>query len=198
MSKEKDPFKKLYVNILKNGVTQDKNGEWNQITSSTNRKRMQETDWVPPKIIVSPIDLENKWHEQDGRCHWTGMEMDLGLLFNDHEDHAPMHPLAPSVDKINPNGNYEYDNIVICIRMMNFGRSTYSFEKFHEIMTKVTESLISTATAPDYIKKYFLQKQQQENMQKQIESVKPPEISWEDIFFINPKLKEMFVQKQVT
>jgi hypothetical protein len=27
-------------------------------------------------------------------------------------------------------------------------------------------------------------------MQKQIESVKKPEITWDDVFFINPKLKE--------
>jgi hypothetical protein len=192
VTREKDPFKKLYVNILKNGVTQDKNGEWNQITSSNNRKRMEEKDWNPPKILISAIDLENKWHEQDGKCHWTGMEMDLGLLFNDHEDHYPMHPLAPSVDKVNPEGNYEYDNIVLCVRMMNLGRSTYSFDKFYEVMKKITESLISNKTSPEYIKKYFIQKQQQENMKKQMESIKKPEITWEDIFFINPKLKKSF------
>jgi hypothetical protein len=193
MSKEKDPFKKLYINILKNGVTQDENGEWNQITSSVNRKRMQETNWIPPKIILTPIDLENKWHEQNGKCHWTGMEMDLGLLFNDHENHAPMHPLAPSVDKINPDGDYEYENIVLCVRMMNLGRSTYSFDKFYKIMIELTESLISNKTSPDYIKKYFTQKMQQENMKKQIEAKanNTVNLTWEDMILINPQLKDM-------
>jgi hypothetical protein len=190
MFKEKDPFKKLYSNILRNGVLQDENGEWTKIASSNNRKKIQEKQWDPPKILISPIEIENKWHEQDGKCHWTGMELDLGLLFDDYENYYPMHPLAPSVDRINSYGDYEYENIVICARMMNLGRTTYDFDKFYDVMIKVTESLISTKTSPEYIKKHFLEKTQRENMQKQIESVKKPEITWDDVFFINPKLKE--------
>lgn len=192
MLKEKDPFKKLYSNILRNGVLKNENGEWKKIASSNNRKKMEEKKWDPPKILINPIEIENKWYEQDGRCHWTGMELDMGLLFDDHENYYPMHPLAPSIDRINPHGDYEYNNIVICARMMNLGRTTCDFDKFYEIMIKVTESLISTKTAPEYIKKYFLEKTQRENMQKQIESVKQPEITWDDIFFINPKLKELY------
>lgn len=192
MSKEKNPFKKLYSNILRNGVLQNENGEWTKIASSNNRKKMKEKQWNPPKILISPIEIENKWYEQDGKCHWTGMELDMGLLFDENENYYPMHPLAPSIDRIDSNGDYEYNNIVICARMMNLGRTTFDFDKFYDVMIKVTESLISTKTAPEYIKKYFIEKQQRENMQKQMESTKQPEMTWEDIFFINPKLKQNF------
>lgn len=190
--KDKDPFKKLYSNILRNGVLQNEDGKWTKIASSNNRKRMEEKQWIPPKILISPIEIENKWHEQDGRCHWTGMELDMGLLFDDHENYYPMHPLAPSIDRINSEGDYEYNNIVICTRMMNLGRTSFNFDKFHEIIIQITESLISNHTSPNYIKEYFLKKVHQENLKKQIESVKQPEISWDDIFFTNPKLKNVF------
>ena len=46
----------------------------------------------------------------------------------------PKHPLAPSIDKIDVNGDYTKENIVICTRFANFGRNVCEFDKFLEIV----------------------------------------------------------------
>jgi hypothetical protein len=60
--------------------------------------------------------------------------LDITLLYKDHKDWMPKHPLAPSIDKIDVNGDYTKENIVICTRFANFGRNVCEFDKFHEIV----------------------------------------------------------------
>jgi hypothetical protein len=202
MTKERDYFNKLYSSILRNGVRQDENGEWTKINSGNarhrlngdpNKRRKNTKPWVPPKVLITPIEVENKWHEQDGRCYWFGLDLDLGLLYNDHPDWYPMHPLAPSVDKINPDGDYEYDNIVICTRMANFGRSLFPFNEFHSVVAKIAESMLSRETAPGYIRQILSMKQQQKAMVEDVQNTSKhiPKMTMEDMFLINPKLKDV-------
>lgn len=140
-------FNKLWSTILSNGVRQDLEGNWTIINSSTNKRRMMKTgssvggaageqskEWIPAKIFVTPEDLAEIWEKQHGRCYWFGVQLDLDLLYKDHPDWMPKHPMAPSIDKIDPNGDYTKDNIVICTRFANFGRNVCEFEKFHKIV----------------------------------------------------------------
>ena len=60
--------------------------------------------------------------------------LDLNLLYKDHPDWMPKHPLAPSIDKIDVDGDYTKDNIVICTRFANFGRNIFPFEEFHTVV----------------------------------------------------------------
>jgi hypothetical protein len=149
----RDHFKKLWSSILSNGVRQDTNGEWNIINSSTNQRRMQGTgssvggssgpnqkQWVPSKIYVTPGDLKEIWEKQEGKCYWFGIDLDITLLYKDHVDWMPKHPLAPSIDKINVNGDYTKDNIVITTRFANFGRNVCDFDKFHNIVEDVVKA----------------------------------------------------------
>lgn len=206
MTKERDYFNKLYSTILSNGVRQDDNGEWTKINSSTNKRRMEgkassvggkagenSKEWIPSKILITPIEIENKWHEQDGRCYWFGVPLDLKLLYNDHPDWYQKHPLAPSIDKIDPDGDYEYDNIVICTRMANLGRNVFPFNEFHSVVAHVAESMLSRDTAPQYIRKILAMKQHQKATEEQIKSAGQfkPEIIMEDILAINPGLKNV-------
>lgn len=144
---QRDYFKKLWSTILSNGVRQDENGNWTKINSSTNRRRMEgkassvggpsganQRQWVPAKIIVTPEELEQIWNEQEGKCYWFGVTLDLDLLYNSHPDWRPKHPLAPSIDKIDPDGDYTKDNIVITTRFANFGRNVCEFDRFREIV----------------------------------------------------------------
>ena len=143
-------YKKLWSSILSNGVRQDSHGNWTVINSSTNKRRMEKTgssvggasgsnskDWYPAKIFVTPEELEEIWQKQNGKCYWFGIDLDLNLLYKDHPDWMPKHPLAPSIDKIDVNGDYTKDNIVICTRLANFGRNTCDFDRFHEIVNKI-------------------------------------------------------------
>ena len=146
----RDYFKKLWSSILSNGVRQDPDGNWTVINSSTNKRRMDGTgssvagpsgpnqkQWVPAKIHVTPEEIKEVWDKQGGRCYWFGVDLDLSLMYKDHPDWMPKHPLAPSIDKIDVDGDYTKDNIVICTRLANFGRNTCDFDKFHEIVNKI-------------------------------------------------------------
>jgi len=149
----RDHFKKLWSSILSNGVRQDAEGNWTVINSSTNRRRMQGTGnsvggpsgsnqkpWIPAKVLVTPEDIKEIWERQGGKCYWFGVDLDLDLLYNDHSDWMPKHPLAPSVDKIDVNGDYAKDNIVITTRFANFGRNVCDFERFGEIAKILKEA----------------------------------------------------------
>ena len=91
-------------------------------------------EWIPAKILITPDELKEIYEKQNGKCFWFGVDLDLDLLYKDHPDWYPKHPLCPSVDKIDPNGDYEASNIVICTRFANFGRNVYPFDKFSEIV----------------------------------------------------------------
>ena len=143
-------FKKLWSSILSNGVRQDEEGNWTVINSSTNKRRMegtgssvggasgpQSTEWIPAKILVTPAEIEDIWIKQGGKCYWFGVPLDMNLLYKDHPDWMPKHPMAPSIDKIDVNGDYTNENIVICTRFANFGRNVCEFNRFHEIVEEL-------------------------------------------------------------
>ena len=151
-SPSRNHFKKLWSTILSNGVRQDLDGNWTVINSSTNKRRMEKTgssvggssgpqqqEWIPSKILITPQDLEDIWLSQEGRCYWFGVPLDLGLLYKTHPDWMPKHPLAPSIDKIDPSGDYTKENIVICTRFANFGRNVCDFNRFHDIVKYLKE-----------------------------------------------------------
>jgi hypothetical protein len=96
--------------------------------------------WVPAKITVTPEDIKEIWERQGGKCYWFGVDLDLDLLYNDHIDWMPKHPLAPSIDKIDIHGDYSKDNIVITTRFANFGRNVCDFERFGEIARILKEA----------------------------------------------------------
>ena len=136
----KDPFDKLIKNCKMNAIFQKEDGTWD-ITSGNGRRRLQgygwhgihkgdgTLKWEPPKLHITANDLKKMWVEQNGLCFWFGIPLDLGLMFNDHPDWCSRHPLAPSVDRKDDYQDYTYDNIVICCRYANLGRSVYPFDK---------------------------------------------------------------------
>jgi hypothetical protein len=129
----RNPFKKLITLIRLNAVTQDENGEWTKITSSTNRRKMQ-NGWIPSKLMLTEQDLRDIWVQQNGLCYWFKIPLNLDLLFEACPDYYFKHPLAPSVDKKDDKGDYTKDNVVICCRLANYGRQTYPFNRFSEIV----------------------------------------------------------------
>jgi hypothetical protein len=96
--------------------------------------------WIPAKIYVTPEEIEDIWNKQNGKCYWFGVDLDLGLLYKSHPDWMPKHPMCPSIDKIDVNGDYTKENIVITTRFANFGRNVCEFEKFGDIIKTLTDS----------------------------------------------------------
>lgn len=142
----RDYFNKLLSNCKMNAIYQKKDGTWT-INSSTNKRRMMKTgssvggqagpnskQWTPSKLLVTKEELQELWEAQGEKCYWFGIPLDFGLLYSDHPDWCRKHPLAPSVHKINDEGDYTKDNIVICCRFANFGRNVYPFEKMQALV----------------------------------------------------------------
>ena len=143
---------KKLINLIKmNALSRDANGEFTIIKSSTNKKRMMHDSsgiragslpnskvWIPSKLYLNENDLEEIWQEQEELCYWFKIPLDLELIFNNHPEYFPKHPLAPSVDRKDDKLDYTRDNVVICCRLANFGRNIYPFDKFHDVIGKVT------------------------------------------------------------
>lgn len=95
------------------------------------RRRSLRKDRTERTVDISAQDLIDIFNRQNGKCHWTGMELDQ------KHNYIKGHPMAISADRIDNNGNYTPDNIVLCLRMFNLGRSTATVDDFQKIMQTV-------------------------------------------------------------
>ena len=155
-------FKKLISLIQMNTMSRDSNGEFTiPPKSSTNRKRMNNDltgkragslqnskVCIPAKLYVDTNDLKEIWQKQNELCYWFKITLDSNLLFKNHPEYFPKHPLAPSVDRIDDSKDYTVDNVVICCRFANFGRNVYPFDKFHDVVNILTNNKLSEYYEP--------------------------------------------------
>ena len=70
-------------------------------------------EWIPARIYVTPEELAEIWDKQGGKCYWFNIPLDITLLYKDHKDWMPKHPLAPSIDKIDVNGAVSYTHLTL-------------------------------------------------------------------------------------
>ena len=128
--------------------------KWYPPASSTNRRRMNKTgscvlgpagdgqqEWHPAKCYLTVQDLEDIWNEYDRVCGWFKIPMNFNALHGDHQDYFPKHPLAPSVDRIDDDGDYTKKNVIICCRFANFGRNIYPADKMIEVVNLISEHI---------------------------------------------------------
>jgi hypothetical protein len=94
-------------------------------------------------LKLTEEDILRKYEEQGGRCYW------LGIRLNEKYNYEKKHPLAISVDRIDNSKGYEYDNIVLCLRVLNLGRGSYEGD-FREIIDILMEELNDR-----YFQRYF-------------------------------------------
>ena len=97
-------------------------------SSSASRSRVK-------KVSITKEDLERQFVRQDGRCYWLGIPININHVFTTH------NPLAPSVDRLNNDRDYEKDNIVICTQFANMGRGKCDEETFKRIMDEIIKYL---------------------------------------------------------
>lgn len=116
-NKCRSPFKKLLSNCKISG-----------------RRRFLYNNGEQPKLLITEKDIAQVWAEQSGKCFWFDVSLDLGLLYRDHHDWLPFHPMAPSVDRKDDKGEYTKENIVICCRFANLGRCVYPFDKMRHLV----------------------------------------------------------------
>ena len=101
-------------------------------TRNAARKSLGQGLRVQP-IEVSAKDLIRKFHDQEGKCHWSGISLDE--KFN----YIKRHPLAISVDRLDNQIGYIYDNLALTLRIFNLGKGSFSGD-FAGVMKTIKES----------------------------------------------------------
>jgi hypothetical protein len=135
------PFGKLISIIQKDAMRKDSNGNFTILPgSSTNILKMKQSSWKPPELHITSDDLNTIWERQNGLCYWFKIPLDLNLLYKDHIDYYKRHPLAPSVDRLDNDGHYTIDNVVICSRFANMGRGPYPADRFQLLINSLKEN----------------------------------------------------------
>lgn len=87
-------------------------------------------------------DLERMWERQNGLCALSGLQMTY--------NHNGPSPDAVSVDRIDPNGRYELNNIRLCTKWANMARSSLTDKEFVtwcKLILKKEKSNVSDGTA---------------------------------------------------
>lgn len=93
------------------------------------RKSNQSTAYHEVSITID--DLKEQWEKQNGKCYWLRIDMSLEDLM------ISRSPFAVSVDRLDSNGHYTKDNIVLTTRFANLGRGAYAGEDFQERLDKL-------------------------------------------------------------
>ena len=131
-----------------------KDGEWYPPASSTNRGRRNKTrscvagpaaegqkEWKPAKCYLTVHDLEDIWNAQGRVCGWFNIPLDFNALHSNHQNYFPKHPAAPSVDRIDDDGDYTKDNVLICCRCANLGRNIYPADRMATFVNLIAEHI---------------------------------------------------------
>ena len=117
--KYKDPFGRLFYNVLRSAANGPKGSAQQRL----------DPDYKPRKLDFDIEDLKDIWYnQQGGKCFWLGIPLEPEWVNESY------HPLALSVDRLECGGDYVKDNIVICSRLANMGRSKYDKEKFSDVI----------------------------------------------------------------
>lgn len=87
------------------------------------------------KIFVNHEDLEKIFNKQDKKCYWFNLTLNPEWIFESN------HSLALSVDRLDNDGEYTKDNIVICSRLANLGRGSATVENFDKQVRLIKNSI---------------------------------------------------------
>tara|TARA_Y100001951_G_scaffold79750_1_gene67632 strand:+ start:219 stop:623 length:405 start_codon:yes stop_codon:yes gene_type:complete len=124
--KYKDPFGRLFYNAQRSATNGPKGSG----------QKILDPDYIPRKIDFTIEDLKDIWYnQQGGKCYW------LGITLKPEWTNVSWHPLALSIDRLECGGDYIKDNIVICSRMANTGRSKYDKDKFRDVIDYIKTSM---------------------------------------------------------
>lgn len=90
----------------------------------------------PVKDITLTVSLlKKKFKEQNGKCYWSNLPL------NEDYNYIKHHPFAISVERLDNNKGYEYDNVVLTRRLFNLGRMAYPENEFREAINLLTQEM---------------------------------------------------------
>jgi hypothetical protein len=95
-------------------------------------------------VTVTAEELEDIFLRQNGRCFWLGIKIDPELIYE------TWNHLAPSLDRIDSEGPYSAENIVITTRFANLGRGRLTMKKCADQIRDVRKA-IANEMWPKYL-----------------------------------------------
>jgi len=95
---------------------------WAKMLAAYARKRQ-------PESTLREEDLLHEFSEQNGLCFWFGVELD---------PYAESRDLfKPSLDRLDVDGPYDSENVVLSCLAANLGRQRASIERWQDFISKV-------------------------------------------------------------
>jgi len=79
---------------------------------------------------ISESDVLDKYEEQQGRCFWFGVPLDPTADCRD--------PFKPSLDRLDVDGPYSADNVVLSSVAANMGRQRASTDRWTKFLAEVS------------------------------------------------------------
>ena len=86
-------------------------------------------------IEINEKDIIRKYEDQKGLCYWSGLPL------NEEYNFIKFHPFAISVERLENDGDYTYDNIVLVRRFFNLGRMAFPLEEYRVCVKSLIEDL---------------------------------------------------------
>lgn len=80
-------------------------------------------------IDLEPAQLETLYHQQQGVCALTGLDMDVAA--------SPRHPLLPSLDRIDPNKGYTLSNVRFVCYFANLLKRDFRDTDVHALLGSI-------------------------------------------------------------
>jgi len=85
------------------------------------------------EITLTEDSLLEKFSKQDGKCYWSGLELNEDFNYIKH------HPFAISVERLDNSKGYTYENTVLTRRLFNLGRMAFPESDFKNVVKKLQQ-----------------------------------------------------------
>jgi len=121
MNKNRKPFNKLYRNVLSSAKSPEEKGLGNRTVGRTEAR----------KVTITPEILEKIYNKQNGKCAMSGVFLNLDFLYKANAI------MAPSVDRIDSEGDYTPDNVQIVMRGVNHLKGNSSNQEANEALKAI-------------------------------------------------------------
>lgn len=125
-------YKKRSRNPKKDKITHDiwKIKNWEKVLLTGCKKRAKEECYI---CDLTPNDILDQFKFQNGKCYWFGNTLKIS--------NQKKFLSKPSIDKLNPNGNYTKQNIVISSYFANIARQNTDIKLWKNTVMKIKKSL---------------------------------------------------------
>jgi len=85
------------------------------------------------ECTITESDILAQLQKQGGMCYWFGVPL------GPHE--TAYHPLAPSLDRLDPSEGYTPGNVVVATRFANTGRGNFDAKETKQMIANIARAL---------------------------------------------------------